>query len=160
MAQHGIAISEHSFQILMAMKAKMHEQGSMFSNSRLVNYLVDFREKVFEAYAKAVNSNEPDKEKLGYLIQEIGNWLNHKPPELPRGGYRPSRNASMEKRMAVTQQLLDRLGIDNPPRELVNFYLDNPEQMNMRAVVLAQQARKNEVENLKMGFPPDTPTKP
>lgn len=160
MAQHTIAIADAPYEMLMEAKKRLHERGSMFSSSRLIHYLVDFEQWMLDAYSQAVNGNMTAAEQATFLRNEIARCLANKPSVLPRGGYKPSRNATVEQRILASQQIEARLGIPNPPRELVNYFLDNRDALHLRAAVRRREAHEKEIEGLKMGEQPDTGAQP
>jgi hypothetical protein len=153
MVQQNINVSPESFGRFMDLKAKKATDGDGMSNARLIDYLVEFHNSVWAAFCQAVEMQKPSD---GYevLKNAVSAGFGYRPPVIPRGGYKPSRNASIQTRILVTQQIITRLGIDNPPRELVNYYLDNGfDGSGIRAQVLKDK-------DLQAQPPSDTPAQP
>lgn len=153
MTQCNIAVSEEAFEKFLALKAKKNESVLALSNARLISYLVEMNNTIETGFRQAV---EAESAKDGYEILKdaVRQALGYIPPVIPRGGYKRSRNATVEQRAYVTQQIITRLNVPNPPRELVNYYLNNGfDGTSIRAAVLNNQ-------HLQGSPAPDTQAQP
>jgi hypothetical protein len=151
MAQHTIGISEEAFTTFNQTKHKLNARGFNFSSARCLLYLIE--RKIVEAFSWAVNA-EKAQDGYDHLRAAISSQMNYYPPILPRNNYKPSKYATVERRAYIVQQIRERHGIDNPPRVLVDYYLDNSEaESAMRAHVLKNM-------DLQGSPAPDTPAQP
>ncbi len=148
MATHAIGLSEPGYVQFQEAIHRFKERGFEFSATRAVMYLVTFEKAVLEAFDKAVNA-EKGQEALDILKHAILTHMQLKPPVIPRGNYKPSRYAPLEKRILVTKQIEERLGLVDPPKEIVDYYLDHGTDELLRRQVL-----KNQDANLKSCEPP------
>lgn len=108
---------------LGALQARLLQQGKVFSISRVVGYLIGFHEIIAKESFDTTNIAPPEKQCLAWMTL-ISRAMAYVPERAVPGRRRACYKASPEKRAYVTQQIIQRLGIKDPPRELVNYYLD------------------------------------
>lgn len=143
MAQHTIGLSEEAFCRFQEAILRFENRGWHLSATRAVMYLVTFEMKMLEAFAKAVEAPNTHE---AYLIMRdsMNREMGTAPPVIPRGNYKPSRYAPLQTRILVTKQIEERLGLVDPPKEIVDYYLDHGTDELLRRHVL-----KNQAHNLK-----------
>ncbi len=138
MTQKTIAITPQVYELLMNLQARLKSGFAGIQNptaSRMVDYLVNLSEVVEASMASArfsfgLEGNETPTEdvmaqagmKLAKAIHEA---MLYDPPKhyyAKRGAYAA---ATPEERLFVFQEIQTHLGIMNPPKELVAYYLEH-----------------------------------
>lgn len=122
MGQHTIALNEQAFAALNEFQQRMASQGNHYSISRLVTFLLMFAKKIHDEANQVASMPDPLQREKAYMHLIAGAMMLR--PDSVRARRRPCYKATPEQRAMVTQQIITRLGIQNPPKQLVDAYLD------------------------------------
>jgi hypothetical protein len=122
MPQHTIAMNSEAFGELASFQQRMLQAGYPYSVSRTVVYLLMFARKISDEALMVSNIKDPLDRANAYERLIAAAMASR--PDPVRRKVRPCRKATPEQRALVVQQIIARLGIENPPRELVDAYLD------------------------------------
>lgn len=130
MPTHTLSVGEPTYLLVRQAQKNLENRGHVASMNRTIAYLAAFHQAIVQAHGEALNENDAVKRDRIYrdaLMQAIGN--------IPHGGgrskNRKSYSASLEMRLIVQKMLMDRFGIENPSRELVNEVIDRGGVDNM-----------------------------
>lgn len=123
MPQHTIGVNDATMVELKQLQLRLSMQGKHFSMTRLVGYLAGFHRIITEDALATSNIPSPEKQAKEWFSL-VTRAIGYIPDRVPKGFQRPCFKATPEQRAYVVQQLMVRLGITDPPRELVNYYLD------------------------------------
>lgn len=122
MPQHTIGISEEVFSNLRQFQHRMAMAGKHYSLSRLVDYLIQIAGTIYDRMPTLANIG--DKDKRGHACEQLLLATISLVPSPILKKHRPCHRATPEQRAYVTQQIIERLGILSPSKQLVDAYLD------------------------------------
>ena len=123
MAQHAIAVSDKVYEMMNTFRGKMHAKSRPYSASRCIDYLIEF-EKTITDEAFKVSTIQDLEEQAKAWIALVSKALNYN-PEAVRKPYRRMNHVDLELRASVRSQLVERLGMEHPSSELINWFIEN-----------------------------------
>lgn len=155
MAQHSVSLSSRAFELLKSQVLKQSGRGRYYSMARIVDYLANF-EIIISTEAFKVSMIEDPLERATAWEALVNRALSYEASVIPRGNYKKSNYADLARRLDVRQQLIQRLGIEEPTSEMIDWFIDHGDDDVFRKLVemkLGMKGLLNEGEGGNPGSP-------